>query len=302
MTTSVVARAGFFGPGVEMRLAMTAPDKTAGRKTGLNRAHSRDSHECYDVPRYWDLAFSDETRFEADFVDAVVARYLNVDPSAVQVLEIGCGGGRQVIELARRGYDISAIDLNPECVQYTRKRLGRSRLRGDVWQADMADFCVPRSFDLVHCLVNTFRHLTSEASATRHLKCVARCLKPGGLYLLGFHLLPPDALELDGERWTVHARQLRITTTVRVLSFSRRQRKETVRFSLRVTTPSQVLRFRTDHILRIYRADQFRRLLRAVPELKLLDVFDFCYDLNSPRELNDELGDAVFVLQRPPSL
>jgi hypothetical protein len=32
--------------------------------------------------------------------------------------------------------------------------------------------------------------------------------------------------------------------------------------------------------------------------LKLLDVFDFCYDLNEPLPLTDELGDAVFVLQK----
>ncbi|MEY2727890.1 MAG: hypothetical protein RLZZ458_3757, partial [Planctomycetota bacterium] len=31
---------------------------------------------------------------------------------------------------------------------------------------------------------------------------------------------------------------------------------------------------------------------------RLLDVFDFCYDISEPLQLNDELGDAVFVLQR----
>jgi len=50
--------------------------------------------------------------------------------------------------------------------------------------------------------------------------------------------------------------------------------------------------------LRIYRADQFRRLLRTVPELELLGVYDFCYKLSNPLPLNDDLGDAVFILQR----
>jgi hypothetical protein len=58
------------------------------------------------------------------------------------------------------------------------------------------------------------------------------------------------------------------------------------------------LKLRTDHTLRIYRADQFRSLLRKVPELQLLDVYDFCYDVSEPLTLNDELGDSVFVLQR----
>ena len=89
-----------------------------------------------------------------------------------------------------------------------------------------------------------------------------------------------------------------MTTTIRVLNFSRRKRIETVRFSLKVTTPKKIIRLSTDHQLRIYRADQFRALLRSVPSLRLLDVFDFCYDLSEPLTLNNDLGDAVFVLQK----
>jgi hypothetical protein len=39
-------------------------------------------------------------------------------------------------------------------------------------------------------------------------------------------------------------------------------------------------------------------LLRSVPKLRLLDVFDFCYDITEPLQLDDNLGDAVFVLQK----
>jgi hypothetical protein len=163
----------------------------------------------------------------------------------------------------------------------------------------MADFRLSQSVDLAHCLINTFRHLLTEEAARRHLECVAKSLRPGGIYLLGFHLLPPDAAEEDCERWTIQHRRTRVTTTIRVLNFSRRKRIETVRFSLKVTTPEKTIRLSTDHPLRIYRADQFRSLLRSVPSLRLIDVFDFCYDLSEPRALNNDLGDAVFVLQKP---
>jgi hypothetical protein len=162
----------------------------------------------------------------------------------------------------------------------------------------MKDFKLPAHFDLAHCFVNTFRHLTTEEDARRHLLCVSESLKPGGVYLLGFHLLPPDADEDDCERWTITRGKTRVTTTVRVLNFSRRKRIEIVRFSLKVTTPAKVIRLATDHHLRIYRADQFRVLLKSIPSLKLVDVYDFCYDLAEPLPLDDRLGDAVFVLQK----
>lgn len=252
--------------------------------------------DCYDAPRYWDLAFSDETAYEADFITAVAEKYF-ADKS-LHVLEIGCGGGRQVIELTKRGFSVTAFDLNTTCAEWTRRQLRRRRLNAEVFCGDMTDFSIARPVHLAHCLVNTFRHLTTEASARQHLECVAGSLRSGGIYLLGFHLLPPDADEEDCERWTIQHRQTRITTTVRVLNFSRRKRMETVRFSLKVTSPQKIVRLSTDHQLRIYRADQFRSLLKSVPALKLLDVFDFCYDLTEPLPLNDQLGDAVFVLQK----
>lgn len=250
----------------------------------------------YDAPRLWDLAFHDETRPEAEFLTAVARQHLHT--ATPRTLEIGCGGGRQVLELCRRGWDVSAIDLNSHCVRTVRQRLKRAKLIADVQQQDMRDFHFPRPFQLLHCLVNTFRHLLTEADARQHLECVAAHLEPGGLYVLGFHLLPPDAEELDCERWTVHRGQLRLTTTIRVLEFSRRKREELLRFSLKATRPGRIRRFQAEHQLRIYRADQFRRLLKSVPKLQLIDVFDFCYDATEPLALDDQLGDAVFVLKK----
>lgn len=252
--------------------------------------------DCYDAPGYWDLAFSDETQYETSFIEAVASRYLKM--AQPRILEIGCGGGRQVVELAKRGHDVVAFDLNESCVAWTKKRVQRRRLTAEIFCGDMTSFRLNRPVDLAHCLVNTFRHLLTEVAARRHLECVADSLRPGGIYLLGFHLLPPDAAEEDCERWTIHHRGTKVTTTIRVLDFSRRRRVETVRFSLKVTTSKKVIRLSTDHHLRIYRADQFRSLLRSVPKLRLLDVFDFCYDINESLQLDDNLGDAVFVLQK----
>ncbi|MBL8815546.1 MAG: class I SAM-dependent methyltransferase [Planctomyces sp.] len=252
----------------------------------------------YDFPRYWNLAFQDETQPEADFIEEACRKYC--DFPLKRILEPACGGGRQVIEMAQRGYDVTGFDLNAKSVQFASAQLQKRKLssRAQVLEADMTLFSLPDPFDVAHCFMNSFRHLLTEADAASHLRHVATCLRPGGLYLLGMHLLPPDAEELDCERWTTNFRGIRITTTVRVLTFDRRTREETVRFSLRVRDGNKDLRLRSDHRLRIYRADQIRQLFRRVPEFELVDVYDFWYDLTQPLKLNDELGDTVFVLRR----
>jgi SAM-dependent methyltransferase len=250
----------------------------------------------YDYPQYFDMAFRDQTRQEADFIEAACRKY--GCGSVRRLLEPGCGTGRLVAELAARGYQVSGLDLSAASLAYLRRRLARRGLRAAVIRADMADFRLPRRVDAAYSTANTFRHLLSEAAARRHLECVARCLRPGGIYVLGFHLLPPDAPEECTERWTARHGRTRLSVTLRVLKTERRRRLETLRVSLLVRGGRREFRLRDDFRFRMYTAGQFRRLLARVPCLELCDVYDFWYDIHQPLVLDDEISDTVFVLRK----
>jgi SAM-dependent methyltransferase len=277
----------------------------------------------YDYPRYYDLAFRSETRREADFIEAACRKYCPF--AARRLLEPACGTGRLVTELAARGYRMTGFDLNRPALDYLRRRLARRGLRARVLEADMADFRLAAPVDAAFCPVNTFRHLLSEESARSHLECIAAALRPGGIYVLGLHLLPPDASEEDGERWTERQGRTQVTVTLRVLATDRRRRVERLRVSLLVRTgmkcgttalgcarspaqpraavlrrqtASKEIRLRDEFSFRMYTARQFRRLLASVPSLELCDVYDFWYEIDYPMELNDDRADTVFVLRR----
>jgi len=252
--------------------------------------------DCYSYPQYWDLAFRSETKVEADFIEAACSQY-GLQPTK-HLFEPGCGGGRLVMEMARRGYQMTACDLNPAMVKYVKQRLKRSNLTGDVTTGDMTSFQLPQPVDAAFCTFNTFRHLISEKAALSHLQSIANCLRPGGLFILGFHIIPLDAEEEAVERWTAKHGVTRVTTTLRVVAFDRRKRRETLRFSLVVTNPKRRLRIVSEYPYRLYTATQFRRLLAKVPKLELCEVFDFWYEIDHPVPFDDELSDAVFVLRR----
>lgn len=252
--------------------------------------------DCYDYPQYWDLAFRSETKTEADFFEAVAEKYSRVPVN--RLMEPGCGGGRLVVEMSSRGYEVTGIDLNLPSVQYVRRRLKRRQLIANVTQADMTSHVIQRPVDLAFNTFNTFRHLTTEESAREHLLTMAENVRPGGIYILGFHLLPPDADEEDCERWTARHAQTKVTVTLRVLECDRVKRLEKLRFNLLVRTGEQVRRFRSDYLYRIYTAEDVYTLLESVPQWELCDVFDFWYDLDEPLDLDNELGDTVLVLRR----
>jgi SAM-dependent methyltransferase len=213
-------------------------------------------------------------------------------------LEPACGTGRVLTALAARGYHMTGVDLNEPSLDYLRRRLARRKLKAHIMRADMAAFQLPRPVDAAYCLLDSFRHLADEASARAHLECVAASLRPGGIYLLGIHLLPPDAAEECVERWTESHRNTRVTVTLRVLGTDRRRRIERLRISVLAKESNRTVRLRHEFPLRMYTAAQFRKLLASAPSLELCDVYDFWYELDHPLELNDRLSDAVFIFRR----
>jgi len=250
----------------------------------------------YDYPAYYDIAFRAETRPEADFIEAAGRKYC---PFTVRrLLEPACGTGRLIAALSARGYCMTGFDLSRPALDYLRRRLLRRGLRAKVLRADMADFRLSGLVDAAYCTFDSFRHLLSDQAARRHLQCVADALRPGGIYILGFHLLPPDAAEDCIERWTERHGRTQVSVTLRVLASDRRRRVETLRVSLLVQSSKKTLRLRDDFPFRLYTAGQFRRLLAKVPSLELCDVYDFWYEIDHPLRLGDELSDTVFILRK----
>jgi hypothetical protein len=200
--------------------------------------------------------------------------------------------------MAARGYAMTGIDTSEAAVRYVKQRLRRRQLRGCVFQADMTSFQLSAPNDVAFNTFNTFRHLTTEESARTHLESVAANLRAGGVYILGFHLLPPDADPEARERWSARHGSTRVTVTLRVIDFDRRRRIEVIRFNLLVHSGERVRRISADYEYRIYTAAQFRRLLESVGCWELCDVYDFWYEIDNPLQLNNNIEDTVFILRK----
>src|SRR6266480_6524921 len=178
---------------------------------------------CYDYPQYYDIAFQAYTRREADFVEAACRKYCSFDVR--RLLEPACGSGRLITELTARGYQMTGFDLSQPALSYLRRRLGRRRLHAETFEAEMSDFRLDKPVDAAYCTVNTFRHLLTEQAARGHLECIARSLRPGGIYILGLHLLS-DVDDDDPKRWTQQRGKTKVTVTLRVLRTDHRRRIE----------------------------------------------------------------------------
>jgi SAM-dependent methyltransferase len=262
----------------------------------------------YDLPKYYDLSVADETAGELAFVQGATAKFLNQTSlqRPLRVLEPACGTGRLTESLAKNGFQVTAFDLNPTMVDFTKERIAKQQAGGSravrtnttVFAADMAHFTIPQPADIGVCLLDSFRHLLTEDDARAHLQCMARAVRPGGIYLLGLHLLPPDADLECTERWKNQAGKTHITTTLRVMSSSRQSRLEQIRISLLVCEGKRVARYRDEFPLRMYNSAQLKSLVASVPAWSIEAVYDYWYELDAPLKLTNELSDTVLVLRR----
>lgn len=111
---------------------------------------------------------------EADFLE----RAFRLEPNA-RLLDVPCGNGRHSIELAKRGYRMTGIDLSEEFIAEARgATTGVEWILGDMRERDFGE-----RFDGVFCFGNSFGYLDGE-EARRFLAAIARGLKPGGGFAL----------------------------------------------------------------------------------------------------------------------
>lgn len=252
----------------------------------------------YDHPQYFDMVFRDETPAEINFFQQAFKQYATRPIQSL--LEPGCGSGRLVAELAAMGYEVTGLDNSQPMLSYLARRLRRRGLNANLVLGDMTAMSFPKLFDGAFCTFNTFRHLLSDKAAVKHLKSIANHLKSGGIYILGFHIIPLDADTDCIERWRASHGGTDVSVTLKVIDFQRRKRQEQLRVSIKATKRSgKIERIRSEFPLRLYTHVQARNLLESVADqLEIVGIHDFDYDIQEQREFDDDLTDAVFVLRK----
>jgi cyclopropane fatty-acyl-phospholipid synthase-like methyltransferase len=148
----------------------------------------------------WRKAVNDEqTREEANFILDTLNLPLNA-----RILDVPCGLGRHSIELSRRGYQITGMDLSEESIAEAKQNAESAGLRIEWIEADMNSldktFSVEQ-FDGAFCFGNSFGYADYN-STTDFLRTLSRLLKSGARFVLdtGFaaeSLLP----NLPARKW-----------------------------------------------------------------------------------------------------
>ncbi len=124
--------------------------------------------------------FTQGTLGEVDFVE----RELGAD-RAKRILDIGCGTGRHDIELARRGYRVTGLDLSEAQLRLAREKATRSGVSVDFQCRDATEPHFHDEFDaaIMFC-EGAFPLMETDEKNHAILRHTSAALRPGGKLLL----------------------------------------------------------------------------------------------------------------------
>ncbi len=101
-----------------------------------------------------------------------------------RVLDIGCSGGLHALELAKRGFSVTGMDIEPSAIELAEKRNQNEKLKAKFFVLDIRkdDFSDLGKFDLVYSIGNVLSHLR-KGSVPEIFSKIRGCLNENGIFL-----------------------------------------------------------------------------------------------------------------------
>jgi SAM-dependent methyltransferase len=136
------------------------------------------------APVYMENVFTKNTLAEVDFL----LDEMKLPPGS-GILDIGCGTGRHAVELARRGYRVTGVDLSAGMLAEARRAAEAAGVQVELIHGDATQYRADRLFDAAICLCEgAFSLLAPDDDPWQHEQAILRnihdALKPGAPFIL----------------------------------------------------------------------------------------------------------------------
>jgi SAM-dependent methyltransferase len=122
---------------------------------------------------------------------------------AGRFLDLGCGTGRLLVRMARRGGWVLGVDLSEEMLLAAKDKAQQAGVPVHLLRANLAALAAlaGESFDHAACLFSTLGMVVGDDARRRVVGHVFRLLRPGGRFVLHVHNRWFNLHEPAGRRW-----------------------------------------------------------------------------------------------------
>jgi len=130
-----------------------------------------------------------------EWTDAEVAFLMDVFhiPEDSHILDVPCGTGRHSVELARKGFHVTAVDISDEFINGLKKKVEEQQLTIEIIHGNILSLELEGSFDAACCLGNSFGYFDFAGMETFVSK-VSKSLKQGAKWIINTGLMAESFL------------------------------------------------------------------------------------------------------------
>jgi SAM-dependent methyltransferase len=194
------------------------------------------------------LAQGKDYSAEAQKIISLIRKFIKADP--ISVLDVGCGTGNHIGPLQEM-FEIEGLDNSDAMIEIARKKFPGIKFH----LADMTDFEIASSFDVITCLFSAIGYVNTYARLLQTLKTIDKHLIPGGLTIIEpwfgpgildtgkVHAVYVDEPELKIARMNIN----RIENKISYLDFH-----------YLVATPEGIENYNETHLLGIFTDDEYQ--------------------------------------------
>ena len=102
-----------------------------------------------------------------------------------KILDLACGFGRHSLEFARRGYDVTGIDITPAYIDYANEQAKKENLNAKFICQDIRTITFDKEFDVVLNMADgAIGYLEDDGENHKIFSAIAKALKNGGKHFM----------------------------------------------------------------------------------------------------------------------
>ena len=104
----------------------------------------------------------------------------NIKPC--DAIDLGCGTGNEAIFLAKKGFNVTGVDISQAAIKEAEKKSKDARLNVKFIVSDIAKLKLKKKVDFA--FDRACFHFIDPVDRSKYIQLVAKCLNPGAIFLL----------------------------------------------------------------------------------------------------------------------
>lgn len=243
--------------------------------------------------QYYDLLYSDKDYpSEAAYVNGLIKQHA---PSAIRLLNLGCGTGKHDYALAQFGYHVTGVDLSSEMVSLATMNIpcalhgGLNFLEGDIRKIELNT-----TFDAVISLFHVMSYQVTNNDLQQVIDVCYQHLSTDGVFIFDCWYGPGVLTDPPVIRTkNISNDKINVTRLAEPVLDSIKNTVD-VNYTIRITPggSADMTIIKETHVMRYLFVQEIELLIKK--KFKLLNVYNWLSD----KEPDTSCWNAVFILQK----